>query len=165
MTSIVSAEHAQSLSPTIPCKDFLYEQERQQLASLAAKRNLFADLDFLRGRDRECDRNWKQGAVREPHLFEHALVIGLVHKAVERRECARRQQLQIAERARRELEREETVPSSQQLVALLCLSGQINQGSAQRRNEQCVPACRFLHPFGQKLMPVCIGLTSTALIF
>ncbi len=55
--------------------------------------------------DRQGDGNGEQVAAGQAHLRQHALEVGLAHEAVQRREGAHRQQLQVAHHPLRDLQR------------------------------------------------------------
>jgi hypothetical protein len=48
-------------------------------------------------------------AAGQPHFGQHALVVGLPHKPIQRREGAGRQQFQVTHRALRDLNRRQGV--------------------------------------------------------
>ena len=67
------------------------------------------------------------GPIGKPHLFEHAVVVGLAHKTVQRRKGAGGQKLNITHRSRGKLNRRECVGVLDQSSALLPFHHQIDQ--------------------------------------
>ena len=80
-------------------------EDREDHALGVAQRHVLAGLHALGElcRDVEGDRDRPERAVLKPHPLHHAVVIGLGHEALERRETAVHQQLQIADLPRRQV--------------------------------------------------------------
>ena len=78
-----------------------------QHALLVAQGDGVADLDLAGERipHVEGDGHRPQGAVDEPHIRHHAVVIGAVHEALERREAPIQEQLEVAKLALTEVPR------------------------------------------------------------
>ena len=93
------AEAALGLALLVVLVGLVDLEHGQRLAGLVGEH----DLIPVRGAiDGEADRERPGQAARQPHLLDHALVVVLVHEALERRERAARDHVQVGELARGE---------------------------------------------------------------
>jgi len=67
---------------------------------------------------RQGDRDRPDQPVCQPHIVQHAVIIGLAHEAVERRESAKGQQFQVAQTARRQLQGGSLAGAAREIFAL-----------------------------------------------
>ena len=84
-------------------------QHRERAASLVGERDPISGGSCV---DRDADRKRPRQAIREVHLLDDPLVVGRPHEALERRERARGEHVQVGELPRRQhddLERAEVV--------------------------------------------------------
>ena len=88
----------------IPAVLLLDHHHRDEVVALRAQGDPVADRDRRILRYGERDRHREERTTRQPHPGEHATIVRLAHEAVQRRECARREQFEVAERTRRELD-------------------------------------------------------------
>ena len=79
--------------------DLLDVQERQQVAVDVAQGQRLAFGDAVAGRDRQGHGQGPERPVGQPHLGDDPLVVGLPQEALERRETADGQQLEVAQPA------------------------------------------------------------------
>ncbi len=77
--------------------DFLDVEEGQQVAVDVAQGKRLALGHAVAGGDRQGDGQRPEGAVGQPHLADDALVVGLAQEALQGREPADGQQLEVAE--------------------------------------------------------------------
>ena len=79
--------------------DLLDVEEGQQIAVDVAQGQRLALVDPVARRDGQGDRQGPERAVGQPHLADHAVVVGLAHEAAQRREAAHAEELEVAESA------------------------------------------------------------------
>ena len=101
--------------------DLLDVEERQQVAVDVAQGQRLALGDAVAGRDRQGDRQGPERAVGQPHLGDDPLVVGLAEEALQRREAADGEQLEVAE------------PPLVERQAGEVLGGRLHLGGAPRR--------------------------------
>jgi hypothetical protein len=80
----------------VPGVDLLDGHHRQQLVLVVAQGDVLVQPDLGAGVDRQGHGDGEEVAVGQPHLAQHALVVGLAHETIQRRECAHGQHLQVA---------------------------------------------------------------------
>ena len=101
-------------------------EHRERAAGLVGERDAISGGSRVDG---EADRKRPRQAAREVHLVDDALVVGLAHEALERRERARGEHVEVGELPRREhddLERAEVVGR---------LAGAVDERAAVRRDQ------------------------------
>ena len=101
MSLVVGAEHRHRLGPLVGLPAIGDRERGVQHALAVAQVDGLADLDLLGegGGHVEGDRYRPQDTVGEAQVGEHRLVVGPTHEALERRESAIHQELEIAELA------------------------------------------------------------------
>ncbi len=97
-----SAENRLGFALAIDFVDLGELQDREPLAVIGGQRDIGADLERMRGRlvDRERDRNRPRRARRKAHLVAAARVVGFAHESGQRRERARGEHLEVRDIAR-----------------------------------------------------------------
>ena len=110
--------------------DLLDVQERQQVAVDVAQGQRLALGDAVAGRDRQGDGQGPERAVGQPHLGDDPLVIGLAEEALQRREAADGQQLEVAEAALVERQAGEVLGGRLHLGGALVADDQVDQRPA-----------------------------------
>ena len=76
--------------------NLFYMQKSQQIAVNVPQRQWFAFRDAVARRDRQRHGQGPESAIGQPHFGDHAFIIRLIHKALERRKAADGQQLEVA---------------------------------------------------------------------
>ena len=101
MGPVVAAEHRQGLGPLVGLPAVGHGHGGVEHALAVAQVDGLAELELLgEGRGHvERDRDRPQDAAGEAHVGQDGLVVGLAQEALERREAAVHQQLEIAELA------------------------------------------------------------------
>jgi hypothetical protein len=105
MADIGRPTDALSLANKFPGVCFVNCHHGDEVIVGAAKRELFSDFDARRVVHGKRDGHGEQSPVLQAHLFEDALIVGLAHETVERRERAGREKLEVTQGTRRELDR------------------------------------------------------------
>ncbi len=137
----------------IPGVDLLDRHHRQQLVLGVAQRDILAQADRGIGVDRQRHRQREDMAALQAHLVEHALVASLAHKPIERRKRPARQQLKIAERALRDLQRLQPARVGFESIYLFSGNHQVHQLTTIGGNECRGLWCRQeLPPVGRVFM-------------
>ncbi len=95
---VQTAEDLQRGLLTVPGVDFLHRQDGQQVVLAVAQGDVLVKVEVNVCADRQGDGNGEEHAIGQAHRFQHAKVIRLAHEAIQWRETAGGQQLQIAER-------------------------------------------------------------------
>ena len=82
-------------------EDLVHAHPGDQVVIGIAQGDFLPFFDAVQLGDRQGDGNRPDQPVGQPHVVQHAVIIGLAHEAVERGEPAKGQQFQVAQTARR----------------------------------------------------------------
>jgi len=114
-------------------KDLIHAHPGNQVVIGVAQGDFPPFLNAVQFGDGQGDGDGPDQPVSQPHVVQHAVIIGLAHKAVERGEPAKGQQFQIAQTARRQLESGSLAGTARQIFALAARNPKIDQFAAVRR--------------------------------
>ena len=113
--------------------DLLDVEKRQQVAVDVAQRQRLALGDAVAGRDRQRHGQRPERAIGQPHLADDALVVGLAQEALQRREAADGEQLEIAQTALVERQAGKVLGGRLHLGGSFVADDQIDERPAVRR--------------------------------
>ena len=119
--------------------DLLDVQEREQVAVDVAQGQRLALGDAVAGRDRQGHRQGPERPVGQAHLGDDPFVIGLAQEALQRREPADGQQLQVAEPALVERQAGEVLGGRLHLGGTGVADEQVDQRPAVGGIQRCRP--------------------------
>ena len=121
----------------VPGVDLLDRHHRQQFVLVVAQGDVGVEGDLRAGGHRQGDGDREQRAVGQAHGVQHGLVIGLSHEAIQRREGADGQHLQVARRAVGDLDRRQLAGVGLEFFLLVEWHEKIDQLAAVGRNQRC----------------------------
>src|SRR5215212_7088841 len=134
MSRVLSAEDFACDFIQLPIIYLFDGQNSEQLVSCISQGHITVKTDRLLWIDRQSDWYRKQNTIGDPHFIKHTLVISFAHETLQWRESADCEQLQIANRACRQLQGRQLACVSSQLFKLLFWDHQVNQRALVRRN-------------------------------
>ena len=114
-------------------EDLVYAHPSDQVVIGVAKSDFLSCVNAVQFGDRQGDRDRPDQPVSQPHVIQHAVIIGLAHEAVERGEPTKGQQFQVAQTARRQLQGGSLAGAAHQVFALATFHAKIDQFAAIRR--------------------------------
>ena len=132
MRLVRRAEAVLRLALLVVVVDLLHLEHGQRAAFAVGERDA---VPLRRGLHRETDRHRPREPVREVHVLDDALVVLAAHEALERRQRARREHVQIGHLPRRERDRLERVE------IVRPRAGPIDQRSPVWLDQTCLSAC------------------------
>ena len=98
-------------------KDLVHAHPGDQVVIGVAEGDFLPFLNAIQFGDGQGDGDGPDQPVRQPHVVQHAVIVGLTHEAVERGEPADGQQFQVAQTARRELQSRSLAGAAGQILA------------------------------------------------
>ena len=134
VTQVARAEDSVGDFVAVPAVDLLHRQDGQEIVRRSPQRNVRVQVDIRIGLGWQRDWNGKERPACQPHLVHDALMVQAAHEAVQRREAANRQQLQVAHRALGELHAGQPGRVVLQLFDVLIASEQIDEPASIRRD-------------------------------
>ena len=127
VANVGGAEDPAGLVREVPCIELLDPHDRHDVVVRGAEHQLHAFLEPSRIRDGQRDGNREQHSSAQPHLLDDAKVVRASHEPVERRERARGQQLEVAQRPRRKLDRGQARRTGAGLAVLIVAGREIDE--------------------------------------